>query len=46
MNKQQFRTTMEIIKNYIDEQSTINEEELDLLLEMYFNKETDENDNV
>lgn len=46
MNKQQFRTTMEIIKNYIDEQSTINEEELDLLLDMYFNKETDENDNV
>lgn len=46
MNKQQFRTTMEIIKNYIDEQSTIEEEELDLLLDMYFNKETDENDNI
>ena len=46
MNKQQFRTTMEIIKNYIDEQSTIEEEELDLLLDMYFNEETDENDNI
>lgn len=46
MNKQQFRTTMEIIKNYIDEQSTIDEEELDLLLDMYFNEETDENDNI
>ena len=46
MNKQQFRTTMEIIKNYIDEQSTIDEEELDLLLDMYFNEETDEDDNI
>ena len=46
MNKQQFRTTMEIIKNYIYEQSTIDEEELDLLLDMYFNEETDENDNI
>ena len=46
MNKQQFRTTMEIIKNYIDEQSTIEEEELDLLQDIYFNEETDENDNI
>lgn len=46
MNKQQFRTTMEAVKNYIDEQSTINEEELDVLLDMYFNEETDENDNI
>lgn len=46
MNKQQFRTAMEIVKNYIDEQSTIDEEELNALLDMYFNEETDENDNI
>jgi hypothetical protein len=46
MNKQQFRTTMEIIKNYIDEQSTIDEEELNVLLDMYFNEETDENNDI
>lgn len=42
MNKQQFRTAMEAIKNYINEQSTIDEEELDLLLENLFGEDLTE----